>query len=921
MNRLPPWLFLNFNLESIDSIFVKKRNTADMDFNKQMVIAVLLTVTSVSLQAQKVVKSKTQAKYWSSYENATLSPTDYSPLLLPYNRRIEPAGKQIYFGNPFLENHALDVAISPDEKWLAVEGRYEIVIVSLASNQIVAKLSVSDFSKNRNLMNSFSGICWSQEENRYNVYWSAVGSGINSYVLQANWDGKNLAGADSIKFEAVVPAKSALPNEILIQEENGKKYLFVVLNGNNTVEKYDWATKKKIWSAPVGVAPFGITEAKGRIYITNWAGSTPETGDLNVAGVPWGSAKVDSKTGAMREGSVSVLDPKTGVVLKEIFVGLHPNDLIASHDGNFVYVANANSDMVSVISTATDQITESISVRLKAEKNSFWGDSPNGLGLSKDGHVLYVANGMDNAVGVVELGSKSGGNSSEKNSELEGFIPTGAYPGAVVISNDHRLFVANIEAEGAKIPNQGKVSGKQSYNSHRMMASVSVIPVPNESQLKEYTQKVEASNTLFRLGLLKKLPRKQVAAVPVPERIGEPSLFKHVLYIIKENRTYDQVLGDVPKGDGDSTLTIFGKKVTPNTHRLCNEYTLLDNFYASGKCSAEGHQWTDASIVTDYIEKDVRAWFRGYPHVQEDALVYAPTGFLWDNALKHGKNVRIYGEASVPEYDKQETWTSIYTDFMNGKKFEFRNKTTIKTVESILSKNYPSYDNHQIPDVLRVQSFIEELNAYEKMDGDQLPELMVMALPNDHTGGTRPGLPTPRAMVADNDMALGQIIEAVSKSRFWKNTVIFVTEDDSQDGWDHVSAYRTVGLVISPYSRTGKLIHTNYNQPSMVRTIEQILGLPPMNIMDATAMPMFDCFEPEANLTPYEALKNQVPLDEMNPPLTALKGTELHFAQKSMEPQFDGIDSGNDELFNRILWFAMKGKTKYPKQFIGKDED
>jgi hypothetical protein len=377
----------------------------------------------------------------------------------------------------------------------------------------------------------------------------------------------------------------------------------------------------------------------------------------------------------------------------------------------------------------------------------------------------------------------------------------------------------------------------------------------------------------------------------------------------------------VTKGDGDSTLTIFGKKVTPNTHRLCHEYTLLDNFYASGKCSAEGHQWTDASIVTDYVEKDVRAWFRSYPHVQEDALVYAPTGFLWDNALKHGKNVRIYGEASVPEYSNQETWTSIYTGFLNGKKFEFRNKTTIKTVESILSKSYPSYDNHQIPDVLRAQSFIEELNAYEKMEGDQLPELMVMALPNDHTGGTRPGLPTPRAMVADNDVALGQIIEAVSKSRFWKNTVIFVTEDDSQDGWDHVSAYRTVGLVISPYSRTGKLIHTNYNQPSMVRTIEQILGLPPMNIMDATAMPMFDCFEPEANLTPYKALKNQVPLDEMNPPLSALKGTQLHFAQKSMEPQFDGIDSGNDELFNRILWFAKKGKTKYPKQYIGKDED
>ena len=207
------------------------------------------------------------------------------------------------------------------------------------------------------------------------------------------------------------------------------------------------------------------------------------------------------------------------------------------------------------------------------------------------------------------------------------------------------------------------------------------------------------------------------------------------------------------------------------------------------------------------------------------------------------------------------------------------------------------------------------------MDGDQLPELMIMALPCDHTGGTREGLPTPRAMVADNDVSLRRIVEAMSKSRFWKNTVIFVTEDDSQSGWDHVSAYRTVGMVISPYTKTGAVIHTNYNQPSMVRTIEQILGIPPMNIMDATAMPMFDCFAQQADFAPYKALQNQIPLNEMNPKLSSLKGAALHYAQKSMESQFDGIDTGDDDLFNRILWFAMKGKEKYPKQYSGKDTD
>jgi hypothetical protein len=671
----------------------------------------------------------------------------------------------------------------------------------------------------------------------------------------------------------------------------------------------------------VGVAPFGIAKANGKIYVTNWAGAVPDKSDANVAGVPWGSAKVDPRTGATREGTVSVLNPETGLVLTEITVGLHPNDIVASADGKTVFVANANSDCVSAISTLDDKVSEVISVRLSAENNIFWGDSPNGLGLSQDGKTLYVANGMDNALAVVKLGKKAGVNTSANKSEVEGFVPTGAYPGAVIETGKNQLFVANIEGESAKIPNQADGSINVSYNSHKQTASVSVIPVPDQKQVKVFTKTVEQSNQLFRLALLEKMPRKNVAPVCVPERIGEPSVFKHVLYIIKENRTYDQILGDVKKGDGDSTLTIFGRNVTPNTHNLVNQYLLLDNFYVSGKCSAEGHQWTDASIVTDYVEKDVRAWIRSYPHVQEDALVYAPTGFIWDNALKHSKNVRIYGEASTPEYDKQHTWTSIYQCFLNQKKFEFTNHTTVKPVEAILSPTYPSYDDHQIPDVLRARTFIEELKNYEAMEGDQLPELMVMALPNDHTGGTRPGLPTPRAMVADNDFALGQIIEAVTKSRFWANTVIFITEDDSQSGWDHVSAYRTVGMVISPYSRTGEVMHTNYNQPSMVRTIEQILGIPPMNIMDATASPMFECFGQKADLTPYQAIKNHIPLDEMNPPLSALKGATLRLAEKSMDPQFDGIDSGNDDLFNRILWYAMKEKARYPKRYSGKEED
>ena len=890
---------------------------------KNQLSILILTATlfsAVPAFSQSKKELREQQKYVTSYENSTMSGS-IMPAMMPYNKWVDPAGEQLYFGDKGDENHALDCSLSPDGKWIAVEGRYSVVIIDPVTRKIVSRsLLRSPFVK-ESLMNTYCGISWRKTGDTYELFWGAIGKEKKSCVVQAGWNGKEIKFIRTIVFEAVKPAETALPNELIVAQEGDQSVLYVVLNGNNSVEKLDLNTAKTIWSVQTGVAPFGITQANGKLYVSNWAGATPDAGDLNVAGVPWGSAKVDPRTGATREGTVAILDPKSGSVLKTIVVGLHPNDVITSKDQKFVYVSNANSDMVSVISTDRDEVKEQISVRLSADKNNYFGDSPNGLGISSDGKTLYVANGMDNALAVVTLGKQASSASIEKESKTTGFIPTGAYPGGVAVYHDSLLFVANIEAEGARIPTISETTGHTSYNSHRMMASVSVIPVPQKSQLQKYTEKVEKSNQLFRLALTDKLPRKNIAPVPLPLRIGEPSVFKHVVYIIKENRTYDQVLGDVLTGDGDSSLCIFGQKITPNIHKIVNDFFLMDNYHASGKCSADGHQWTDMGMVTDYVEKNMRAWIRSYPHVQYDALVYAPTGFIWDNALKHGKSARIYGEACDVEFDKDLTWTSIYEGFQKGEKFNFKNKTTIKPVEAILSPNFPASDNHKISDVQRAKAFLDEMNEYDKMEGDQWPELMVMALSNDHTAGTRPGLPTPRALVADNDVALGQIIEAISKSRFWKNTAIFITEDDSQDGWDHVSAYRTVGAVVSPYSRLKKTVKTNYNQVSILRTIEQILGIPPMNISDAVAMPMFDCFSSIPDFSPYQALPNQIPLNEMNKSLAELKGAALHFARKSMEPQFDFIDQGDDDLFNRIIWFAMKGKEKYPKKYSGKEED
>jgi len=862
--------------------------------------------------------------YLSKWDKYTLS-GDSLPVIMPYNRIIDPAGDQIYFGDKNMENHALDCALSPDNKVLAIEGRYRIVFYDVKSRKIISELIPGYDTLLKGARNTFSGIKWYQKEDRQYVLWSMVCSNNRSYVVKAKWNGQKATVTNRYLFEPVTPSPVALPNELEIHRDVSGDYLIVVLNGNNQVVNINIETGKKVWETNVGVAPYGLVAANGKLFVTNWGGQIPDESDTDVAGVPWGKVKTSPENGSTCEGSVSVLDPATGNVLRKILVGLHPNDIIKSPDERYVYVANANSDNISVIDTRQMIVTETISVRLLAEKNPFWGSSPNGLEVSGDGKTLFVANGMDNAVAVVRLGKNSSLRGKKNESDVIGFIPTGAYPGAVCLLKNRYIFVANIEAEGARIANSSILSsGEPTFNSHRMMASVSRIPVPGKKKLTAFSKRVVITNQLFRISLTLEAPREDIVPVTVPARIGEPSVFKHVVYIIKENRTYDQVLGDLPEGNGESELCVFGKEVTPNTHRLAKQFVLLDNYYASGKCSAEGHQWTDASIVTDYVEKNVRAWFRSYPHVQTDALVYSPTGFIWDNALRNGKRVRIYGEAAIPVFNDSLNWTGIYSDFLNNKPFVFSNKTTIEPVKKLLSLTYPGYDNHSIPDVLRAKSFIDELNTCEKLEGDRWPELSIIALPNDHTAGTRPGFPTPRAMVADNDLALGQIVEAISKSRFWKNTVIFVTEDDSQNGWDHVSAYRTLCQVISPYSQTQTTVSTQYNQPSMVRTIEQILGLPPMNVMDATAMPMFDCFTSKPDTSAYRTIPNIIPLDEMNPDLSALQGKALHYAKRSMEPQFNHVDGGDDQLLNRIIWFALKRGKSYPKVYAGdggKDDD
>lgn len=858
------------------------------------------------------------------YDKGTLF-SESSPYLMPYNRIIDGVGTSVNFGNPAYENHSLDLAMIPNTDLVVVEDRFGIAVFDTKSKSLINRWEYSKNPDYKNLMSSFSGIKAIIHRDSTYIFWGTGGrEKSDCYVLQALWNGKEIKIIKAFPFKAIAPAPLSLPNEVLVKSENGMLFLYTVLNGNNQLIKTKVSTMEQVWASPTGVCPYGLCEVDDKIFVSNWAGPVTNPNDgLETAGIPWGSAYVDPKTGAMSRGTVSVIEAKTGKFIKEIEVGLHPNAIISSKDQTKIFVANGNSDNISVIDTKSLLVSDSIFVGLFNENKNLIGSTPNGLALDESGKTLYVANGLDNAIAVVSL-SKNADNQGVGDYFVNGYIPTQAYPSGIVF-NKNEMYITNLEAIGARAEHKVNEVAKaeKAYNAHKQLASVSFIPLPDDILLNSYTEKVKTQSLYYRAKISSQLPRKNIAPKPVPERIGEPSVFKHMLYIIKENRTYDQVLGDMKEGNGMASLCIFGDSITPNQHRLAKEYLLMDNYHVSGKSSAEGHHWASAGMVTDYTEKSVRAWFRSYPHVLYDAMVYNKKGLIWNNALDHGKTARIYGEACTCEFDEKiYNWKNLYELQQKGETFPYKNTTTISRVRPILAKDFPGCDNEMVSDQMRADAFLKELKEIASTPNGQLPNLMVMSLPNDHTAGMNPKYPTPRAMVADNDLAVGRIVEAIMKSKFADSTVIFISEDDSQSGWDHVSAYRTTGFVISKYSRLQKTIHTNYNQTSVLRTIEHILGLPPMNIIDATASPMFDCFTDKPdNSFRYTSLKNMIPLDEMTKPVEKQKGASLKFTNQSIKYAFNLIDRGNDEILNRILWFSAKGNKPYPTKMAGNGDD
>jgi YVTN family beta-propeller protein len=651
----------------------------------------------------------------------------------------------------------------------------------------------------------------------------------------------------------------------------------------HTVTVIDPATNTLVATIDLGLPlePLGVAfNRKGtKAYVTNWMGRSVSVID----------------TALQVKVSDIVLSP-----LDDPFQADHPSGIAANPRRDEIYTANANSDTVSVIDTKRDRLKTTIPVGLVGEGPK--GSMPEGLAVSPDGETLYVALSGENAVAVVDLEER----------EVTGFIPTAWYPAGVQVTPDGRtIVVVNTNGFGAG-PNRcagplnplppGSCSGDQ-YVGSMMKGSVQRIAVPGRRELRDYTRQVRQNNRARR---------------GEHEKAEWLDGIEHVIYVIKENRTYDQVLGSLGKGNGDPAINLFGDDSAPNHRELARRFTLLDNFYDDAEVSADGHPWSVQATATDYVDKTwpfdyAWAYYRSYnseyvPLAQQfpsEPLASDPTvprpaaaptvGYLWDNAFDHGVSFRDYGEGT-PWADPTNCTSGTVTSDLTRLHARFGEHVDPK---------FPGWNLSCSDHIAREPEWRREFDAYVR--NGNLPGLQIVYLPNDHNAGTWPGNATPQSYMADNDLALGHLVEAVSHSRYWKSTVILVLEDDAQDGPDHVDAHRSIAYAISPYTQTGKIDSTHYDTASVIGTLEDLLGLPAMSIYDARAARLWPSFARKTNLTPYTAIEpTVVPFGEPDAPVN---GANAPFARESMQMDFTRPDAIPMDVLNRAVWASVKGRN------------
>ncbi|MEP7012113.1 MAG: alkaline phosphatase family protein [Acidobacteriota bacterium] len=764
------------------------------------------------------------------------------PARLPTGARLDPAGTLYDLGN--LPVNAL---LTPGGERLVVlsSGWREqgIQVVDRRSGAVLQTLPQTA---------AFLGLAFSRDGKT--LYASG---GDADVVYRYAWDGESAKPLPPFVLAKKFEGKDATRYAAGLSLSRDGARLYVAENLSDTLAVLDAVTGKVLDRLATGLYPYAVAVApNGTVYVSAWGGD----------GV---AVFRPGKTGKLQDAG-------------SIVVGRHPSALLLNASGSRLFVASASTDRVAVVDTARRKVISTLLDPPPAGPHE--GSTPNALALSKDGRRLFVAEADANAVAVFDLsprtcGVTGGAAKKAKGSadKLAGRIPVGWYPTAVIADRGD-LLVIDAKGRGTG-PNWGMAQPpvKLAKDSHdytlgQLNGTLSVIPEAALGDLPALSERVARANGWDRT--------RSAAAYPP---------FEHVIYIVKENRTYDQVFGDLPQGDGDTSLLFFPREISPNHHALAERFGLFDRFFVNAEVSAQGHPWSTAAYVTDFTEKTVSSSYsdrrpgRDEDGDEEDSA----SGYLWNLAIAKHLSLRVYGEYAEPVKDS--------------------NPVTYRSTKAALrpytSPDYPAFDM-KIPDQKRLAVWLRDFNGF--VAAGKMPALQILHLPSDHTSGARPGQMTPRAHMADNDLALGRIVEALSTSPFWSNTVIFALEDDAQAGPDHVDSHRSVMLAISAYNNGG-VSHRFVNTTDVLATIEEILHLGNLSQFDHYGRPLREIFCRQADLTPYHPLVPPVPLDELNP--AAGPG-----AQASARLRLDIPDASDDDLFNRILWSAIRGEAvPYPK--------
>lgn len=758
--------------------------------------------------------------------------TDAGAVLLPNGWSLKPAGRQAKLGDL-----PVAIAVHPAESVLAVlhagYGEHEISLVDAGDGKTISRVA---------LPNLFAGLTWSADGKR--LY---AGGGFDDCLYQFTYAQGLLSEKRVFKLPS---GKKRTPGGLALA--NDGKTLWVANVFGHSASKLDLETGK--FTAEIDLDadsyPYSLVldEKSSRLFVSLWG-----------------------------KGEVAVIDTAKLAVISHWKTQEHPNEMLLSPSGGTLYVANANRNSVSVLSTTDGKSIETLNTAI--DPNAPPGSTPSSLAINADGSMLFVADANTNDIAVFNVKNPGAG-------APLGFIPVGWYPTSVRVSRDGKtLFVANGKGDSPKAnrngPNPLSRRRTAEYIGGLFPGALSMIPMPGPKEMALHSQTVYACSPLRTPAAAAARPAEN----PIPAKVGELSPITHVVYIIKENRTYDQVFGDIKQGNGDASICLFPERVTPNHHALAKEFVLLDNFYVESEVSADGHEWSMGAYATDFVE---RMWPLGYrgdrrvPYPAEGALeIGGPAdGYIWDRAAAKGVSYRSYGEFIT-----------------NGPTPEFPSSTKIKALQGHFDPKFRGYDL-DYPDRKRAERFLQELKEYEQKG--EYPRLVILRLPNDHTNGTAPGKPTVLAHLTDNDLGLGMVIEGLSKSKFWKNMAIFVVEDDAQNGSDHVDAHRTVALAVSPYIKRRSVDSTLYTTASMLRTMELCLGLDPMSQFDAAATPMYRAFQGKPDLTPYECRSVTGDMNAKNDRLAwgAEKSARFNLAKE---------DQADDLEFNEIIWKAVKG--------------